>query len=373
MRNRSLLHVSSINEPRLGTSKSTKRRVAMIDGKNGTYPVLSEILRKYDTSFDRIENFVNSKQGFFFIFSSKRVEGSRGPYYDCIVGDSRNRIDAKAWISEQGCLEPVIGNVGLADYLMDDRYGLSIKIRRLFSVDEMENYSSGSISQLLPVVEDPERIVSEVRELIDSVKDDYLKALAEKLISEDGPCPDFFEAPAAKMYHHARIGGLAEHSLSVVKYALALTEVSGSRANIDRDLIITGGLFHDIGKTISYTTESFEFDYSDEGYLEEHIAIGARIIEIEISKIKGFPEEKRKTLIHIVLSHHGELQFGSPVTPKTREAILIWLCDNLDSKLDSFETNASTASKGSKWTAFSKMFQSRLYLGERENEKESEF
>jgi 3'-5' exoribonuclease len=151
----------------------------------------------------------------------------------------------------------------------------------------------------------------------------------------------------------------------VVRYALALTEVSDSRANIDRDLVVIGGLFHDIGKVKTYTTEAFEFDYSDDGYLEEHISIGARLIDLEISSIEGFPEETRRKLIHIVLSHHGEVQFGSPVTPKTRESIIIWLCDNLDSRLDNFETHALMTSNESKWTDFSKMFQSRLYLGER--------
>jgi len=337
----------------------------VIEGKSGSYPILSEILREYDASSDRVENFVNSKQGFFFMFGAKKVEGSRGPYYDCMVGDSKNRKEAKAWISESGCLEPVVGTVALADYLVDDRFGLSIKIKRIFSIEEMKSYSYDSISQLLPIVEDIERIKSEVSALIESVKDKYMKALAKRLISDDGVCPGFFEAPAAKMYHHARIGGLAEHSLSVVRYALALTEVSDSRANIDRDLVVTGGLFHDIGKVKTYTTEAFEFDYSDDGYLEEHISIGARLIDMVISNIEGFPEETRRKLIHIVLSHHGEVQFGSPVTPKTRESIIIWLCDNLDSRLDNFETHALMTSVESKWTDFSKMFQSRLYLGER--------
>lgn len=342
----------------------------MIDGKSGSYPVLSEILREYNSALDRVENYVNSKQGFFFIFSAKRIEGSRGPYYDCLVGDSKCRTEAKAWISEQGCLEPVEGWIGLADYLIDNRFGLSIKIRKLFSISEMESYSSGSITQLLPIVEDLEKIKSEVLELVESIKDKYLNTLVKRMVSDDGVCPDFFEAPAAKVYHHARIGGLAEHSLSVVRYALALREASNSRPNINRDLIIAGGFLHDIGKTRTYITESFKFDYSDDGYLEEHIAIGARLIELEVSKISGFPEETRRKLMHIVLSHHGELQFGSPVTPKTREAILIWLCDNIDSRLDNFESHAFSASKESRWTDFSKMLQSRLYLGKIENEEE---
>jgi len=343
----------------------------MIKGKHDEYPTLSEILQAFNSLFNKVENFLNSKQGFFFIFSAKKTEGSRGPYYDCTLGDSKKRVEAKVWISEPGLLEPRPGYIALADYLYDEKFGISLKIKKNFSIEEMEAYSAGSTAQLLPIIPDIERVKAEVSEMIETVENAFLRKLLERLIGNNGSCGEFFEAPAAKVYHHALIGGLAKHSLNVAKYALAIYEISPSKDSIDRNLIVAASLLHDLGKAKTYSRDDYSFDYTDIGQLEDHIAIGVRLIDREIGAIDGFPELLASELLHIVLSHHGELQFGSPVAPKTREALIIHHCDNLDAKLDHFDSLVSGTPSGDLWTEFSRMFQGRLYTGNLRTDKDS--
>lgn len=335
----------------------------MIKGKLDEYPTLSEILRGYVSSFNRVENFLNLKPGFFFVFSARKVEGNRGPYYECTVGDASIRVEAKVWVSEPGLLEPQSNFIALADYTYDDRYGFSLKVKKNFSLEEMENYSERSTSQLLPVVGDISKIEMDIGQLVDELRNSYLKHLLEGLIGPRGSCREFFDAPAAKLYHHALIGGLAKHSLAVTRYALALYEVSLSRELINRDLLVAGSLLHDIGKVKTYSTQGYAFDYTDSGQLEDHIALGIRLLGRAIDVIKDFPSGLERELFHIVLSHHGELQFGSPVSPKSREALIVAHCDSLDSKLDHFDKLAASTPGDVSWTEYSKMFQSRLYKG----------
>ena len=335
----------------------------MIRGKQDDYPTLSEILQSYNVLQNKVENFINMRPGFFFVFSAERIEGSRGPYYACTVGDSKSRVETKAWIGDSGVIEPRAGHIALADYMRDEKYGLSIKVKRNFTLDEMEAYSAGSTTQLIPVVRDIAALRSEIQRLIESVKNGFLRELLEGLLGENGSCREFFDSPAAKTYHHALIGGLAGHSFQVARYALGIYDLSPSRESIDRDMLVTAALLHDIGKVKTYSTDDYAFEYTDRGQLEDHIAIGVRILEREIVKIDGFPETLASELIHAVISHHGELQYGSPVTPKTREAFILSLCDNLDARLDHFESQAAATPEDSSWTEYSRMFQSRLYRG----------
>lgn len=340
-----------------------KERIKMIRGKQDDYPTLSEILQSYSALQNKVENFVNMKPGFFFVFSAEKIEGSRGPYYICTVGDSRIRIESKAWIGDSGVIEPRAGHIALADYMHDEKYGLSIKVKRNFTPDEMEAYSAGSITKLIPVISNIAALRSEIQRLIESVKNEFLRELLDSLLGENGSCQEFFDSPAAKTYHHALIGGLASHSLQVARYALGIYEFTPSRDSIDRDILVVAALLHDIGKVKTYSTDDYAFEYTDRGQLEEHIAIGVRILERAIVKIDGFPETLASELIHAIISHHGELQYGSPVTPKTREAFILALCDNLDARLDHFESMAAVTQEDSSWTEYSRMFQSRLYKG----------
>jgi 3'-5' exoribonuclease len=125
--------------------------------------------------------------------------------------------------------------------------------------------------------------------------------------------------------------------------------------------LISGALLHDIGKALTYSTENYSFDYTDEGKLLDHIVSGIYMLEEFTSQIEDFPAELKRHLFHIIASHHGEKEFGSPVTPKTREALIINICDLLDSRLDHFETIAASTPENEMWTEYSRMLRSELF------------
>ena len=172
---------------------------------------------------------------------------------------------------------------------------------------------------------------------------------------------EFFEAPAAKLYHHACVGGLLEHSLDIARQVIVASRRSDE---LDRDLVATVALLHDIGKIESYERKGGMFDFTDVGRLLGHIYVGAARVDQAISRIEGFPEELRLRVIHAILSHHGELAKGSPVTPRTPEAIALHYADNLDSSLRGWVDHVDRQpSKEVAWTSRSGMHDVELYIG----------
>jgi 3'-5' exoribonuclease len=172
-----------------------------------------------------------------------------------------------------------------------------------------------------------------------SLRDPDLKALVEAFLNDAELAPALKQAPAAKSMHHAWMGGLLEHILSL----MGVCELAAQHyPNIDRDLLLTGVVLHDIGKLreLSWGTS---FDYTLEGQLLGHITIGIGMIEQKIAAIPNFPAAKRLLVEHLVLSHHGEYEFGSPKLPMTPEAILLHYLDNLDAKMQTVRSELAKA------------------------------
>jgi 3'-5' exoribonuclease len=154
--------------------------------------------------------------------------------------------------------------------------------------------------------------------------------LIDKVFDEDFLLK-FKLAPAATSFHHAYRGGLLEHTLSVVNLC---DKFATAYENINRDILISGAILHDIGKVIEYNNKTFK--RTDEGKLLGHIAIGITIVDKKAKKIREFPEKILNAIKHLILSHHGELEWGSPVQPATVEAVLLHYADNIDSKIQTF-------------------------------------
>lgn len=178
-----------------------------------------------------------------------------------------------------------------------------------------------------------DELVLEVHRLIGSVEDERIKELLEQFFSDKEFLSKFKSSPAAKSRHHAYLGGLLEHSLNVAR----LCEKLGSFYNLNRNLLIAGALLHDIGKMREYEIKRGAIDISEEGKLIGHIVIGEEEIRNRIKKAEEkaekFPEELILKLLHIVISHHGELENGSPKEPKFPEALAVYLCDLADSQV----------------------------------------
>ncbi len=171
----------------------------------------------------------------------------------------------------------------------------------------------------------------------------------------------FKAAPAAKKMHHAYIGGLLEHTLSM---AILVDKIAGHYTGVDRDLLLAGAILHDIGKI-----REFEFishiDYTSEGRLLSHIVIGIQIIDEKIKLIKDFPEEQAVLLKHLVVSHHGVRDFGSPELPKTIEAVLLNHIDEIDSKVKGIREFMASEDPNATWTSFHKLLDRHFYMGKK--------
>jgi 3'-5' exoribonuclease len=207
-----------------------------------------------------------------------------------------------------------------------------------------------------------EQMEQDLRELIVTVQRPQLGLLLERLLGPGSAIwPRFRDAPAAKRYHHAYRHGLLDHSLTVAQAVSALSAIFGG---VDRDIAVTGALLHDIGKLDAYRRIGEEIEMTDVGRLHGEIALGYARVRDEIERIGDFPAELGQALLHIILSHHGALEHGSPVVPCTREATLVHMADNLGSKLGSFDRVERALDAGAQWAGYDSALGAVTYFGE---------
>ncbi|MGO9973965.1 MAG: HD domain-containing protein [Solirubrobacteraceae bacterium] len=207
-----------------------------------------------------------------------------------------------------------------------------------------------------------EQMESDLREMIATVQSAHLRRLLAVLLA-DGSLSGaaYRSAPAAKRYHQAYRHGLLEHCLTV---AQAVGAIAATFPGIDRDVAVTGALLHDIGKIEAYEIRQEAIEMSDAGRLLGEIALGYYRVRRAIERLDGFPPELEQALSHIILSHHGSLQNGSPVVPCTREATLVHMIDNLGSRLGSFDRLQSELADGELWSGFDKVIGASAFFGE---------
>ena len=202
-----------------------------------------------------------------------------------------------------------------------------------------------------------------MRDLIGTIQTPSLRALLDRLLGEGTPTwKRFREAPAAKYYHQAYAHGLLDHALSV---AQAVSAAASAFPGIDRDVAVTGALLHDIGKCEAYNEDPLAIDLTDAGRLEGEIPLGYYRVRREIETIEGFDPAVAQSVLHIILSHHGSLEHGSPVVPCTREAVLVHSIDNLGGKLGSFDRLERELPAGESWSRFDRAIDGSAFFGDR--------
>lgn len=201
-----------------------------------------------------------------------------------------------------------------------------------------------------------DEMVVELREVIEGLSQPW-KGLVSKILLEPAFMKSYVTAPAARVMHHAYVGGLLEHTLSMAKIGRSLAK---HYPYVNKDLLVSGILLHDMGKAIEYTTGP-TFDFTEDGRLVGHISRAAILIELAAKEMGNFPPNQLQHLVHLVLSHHGILEWGSPVVPKTLEAILLHQIDLLDSRVQGFFDHLRNDSGGDVWTTKSSlMFSTEL-------------
>jgi len=201
---------------------------------------------------------------------------------------------------------------------------------------------------------------ADLRELVGTVQDPDLRRLLDDVFGADAATwQPYRSAPAAKRLHQAYRHGLLEHSLSV---AQAVSAISATFGGIDRDVAVTGALLHDIGKLDAYAFDGAAIEMTDAGRLEGEIALGYYRVRRLIEDIDGFDPPTAQAVLHIILSHHGSREHGSPVLPCTREATLVHFCDNLGGRLGSFDRLEKDLSPGERWSHFDRVIGGGAYF-----------
>ena len=277
-------------------------------------------------------------------------------YGSVVLQDKTGTIDGKIW--DLG--SPGIGDFNAMDYIYIDadvtmfQGSFQLNIKRLRKADEDEYYPG----DYLPVTsKDIQAMVRELGQYITTIKNEHLRKLAASYFVND---KDFLKVfcghSAAKSVHHGFVGGLLEHTLSVVKMC---DYFSKQYPALNRDLLLTAAMFHDIGKTKELSSFP-ENDYTDEGQLIGHIMIGAQMVANGAAKIPGFPKKLENELVHCILAHHGELEYGSPKKPALIEALALNLADNADAKLETMTEILKGAGDNNGWLGFNRFMDSNV-------------
>ncbi|GFO60459.1 HD family phosphohydrolase [Geomonas silvestris] len=274
------------------------------------------------------------------------------PYLTLKLMDKTGEVDAKVWDNADQIAEMFDKN----DFL-GVRAKASVylgKMQLILSELKRVPEESVELADFLPETErDINEMVEELWQLVGSLADPDLKRLLTAFFSDPELLAQYRIAPAAKGMHHVYLGGLLEHSLSVAKLVDAIMPLY---EGLNRDLLVVGALLHDIGK-VREMTYLRAFDYSDEGKLIGHITIGVEMLQERIASLPGFPFELGMLLKHMLLSHHGQYEYGSPKRPKTVEATILNYLDDLDSKINGIKTHIKKEPDNpSRWTSYHRLY-----------------
>ncbi|MBI4733649.1 MAG: HD domain-containing protein [Rubrobacteridae bacterium] len=313
------------------------------------------------------------KSSFIVLVKEKKVAKNGKPFADLLLGNKKGEIAAKIWdVSgdlfdsfEKGSIVEVTGK-------LDDFMGRSqIIIGSLIAIDN----SDINFEDFLPSSKsDKAELKLMLFEVMDSIGNKHLNKLLRHIFSQESGeafgenvLDRFLKAPAAKNFHHAYLGGLAEHSIGVANLCSSIAKLYSSGVNYD--LLVAGALLHDIGKTreLSFLKT---IDYSTEGRLIGHHVLGYEIIRQAADGL-GFPgnDETIMQLLHLILSHHGSYEHQSPRKPKTIEALLLHLCDDADAKINAFQQITESSEAGATWSQYSRILERFIYLKKLEESK----
>jgi len=308
----------------------------------------------------------------FFVVRKKelKTKKDKSPYLLLELGDSSGRIPATLWEDVKKTYDAIqVGDIvkvkGTVMTYKDSRQISVEKIRKAQTSDEVDKKEFIQKGKL-----DIDALTQDLTETIESVKNPFLQHLLKRVFNDPWWSNRFKEAPGGKLWHHAYLGGLLEHTTAVAEICETMARLYPTA---NRDLLLTGALLHDIGKIEEYRYDQGFIEYTDEGRLWGHISIGAqriRAILEEFEKGEGFPPELKKHLLHLVLSHQGELEHGSPVVPMTLEAMILYYADEADSKANALvHIVERDREPGRRWSKYVPVLDRFIYLGEGEDKK----
>ena len=295
-------------------------------------------------------------QGIYLCKSKQVLTARTGKtYYSLVLQDKTGSVDTKVFDINSGIDDfEAMDYIDVMGQVSSFQGNIQWKLTRVRKCSEDE-YNVDAY--MMTSKYNREEMYKELLTIVSCVKNEYLRSLIKKFFVDDKEfIKKFKNHAAAKSVHHSFIGGLLQHTLGVVRTCNYLGD---TYSVLDKDLLMTAGLFHDVGKI----TELAEFpasDYTDDGQLLGHIFIGAELIGNAVKEIPGFPAKLATELRHCILAHHGELEYGSPKKPAIVEAVALNMADNLDAKMQTFEEIFDMAGDNMEWLGFNRIIDSNI-------------
>ena len=295
----------------------------------------------------------------FLVSSKKKLTTKRGkPYISLVFQDKTGLIDGKIWEEDKEKIDFSKNDFVKIEALVQSyQEQLQLNVKKIKKIELKELDVSDFI---FSTQNDISKMFQELRMISKEVKNPYFLQLLDKFFEDKEFEEKFCQSPAAKQIHHVYIGGLLEHTLSVAKICsfLAKTHFSG----INFDLLITGALLDDIGK-IDELSVLPAVDYTDAGKLLGHILLGFKIVQEKINTISGFPADLQMLIEHLIISHHGQYEWGSPKLPQTLEAVILHYVDDLDAKMNTIQQLMnSDSNENNNWTSYHKTLGRNIYI-----------
>jgi 3'-5' exoribonuclease len=277
----------------------------------------------------------NQKLESTFLVKHKGVARTRtgNPYLNLTLGDTTGEIQGKVWDHA----EPLGQRFQKDDFIRVQATAVTYQNVLQLTISSLTCCPPAEIdiTDFLPQAKhDREETFTKLKTIVTTVKNEHLRKLLDLFLADEDFTGQLKNAPAAKKLHHVYVGGLLEHTLSVSNLIL---QVGDHYGGLNRDLLLTGGILHDIGK-VHELTYARAFDYSDDGRLLGHIMLGIEMINEKISVLPDFPHDVALELKHLIISHHGQYEYGSPKRPKTLEALILSYLDDLDAKVEDLQS-----------------------------------
>jgi 3'-5' exoribonuclease len=296
----------------------------------------------------------------FMVKSSRLAETRAGKaYIQLTLMDKSGEINGPVWDRA----EELFPHCSPGSFLQVQAVVQSYREQLQLKIDVMQPVSSEEIhlADFVPSCpKDRAALAQRMQELVASVENQFLRKLLNRFLKKEPMWQRFQDSPAAKGIHHAYIGGLLEHSLSVAELA---DKLSAHYPGVDRSLLIAGALLHDLGKVEELQLDLALIEYTPRGRLKGHLVIGSEMVAVEAGRIKDFPAEVLEQLQHLILSHHGRHEFGSPTVPMTIEAFLLSFLDDLDAKMNLMEQlRVKMTEPGLHVTEYQRSLERFLYL-----------
>jgi 3'-5' exoribonuclease len=279
------------------------------------------------------------------------------PYLAILLSDKTGDVKGRIWDNADKLGRQFIqGDIAdIKSYAISYQGSLQLNIN---SIRKTENTEYRPQDFLPSSSIDPDECFLELVSLAQTIDNKYLRKLLDLFFKDNEFVSAFKTAPAAKSVHHDYINGLLEHTLNVTRLAI---DISKYYKNIDRETLLTGAILHDIGKIHEFSYEK-NFEYTDSGRLIGHITIGVEMVNDKINNIPDFPQNLSLIIKHLILSHHGQYEFGSPKRPKTLEALMLNYLDDLDSKIGGLtQFIKKEKSSETKWTGYHRLLERYFY------------